>query len=602
MDPNTVDGRIKLLAAVDSSDKKMQSFRDERKEFVKRYAGSHYSENGADQSTSVNEVAQAIETWVQQLAGGDPRALVVAHNPAQSAIAYDQSLALDKEAKRMKMRRKVQRLVQQAIFGMGIARVGTNLARHIDNKATFPDLGINGMSAVGQIAIDVISMDQWVHDFSADSIDGNVQFCGHRYRVDRRDLGEYLGKDIKESDIPAGGPHTIGATNNADSTAMISRGSDAMREDDLVPKVWLWDIWLPREKVIVTIPVDGNGTIAKVQKWTGPVTGPYIFLWYAEIVDQVMPKSILGDLVDLHDLSNSIFNKLVNQATRQKVYTAYQTGFKDDAEIAQSAGDGDMVGMRDPNMVQEKASGGINNESMAMWIQTSQIFSRKGGNLDTLGGLQAQSGTVGQDQLLAANASKKIEHMQRETTDFVVEIFEAMRYWLWHDQVTRIPIQKVYPGTDLQAESYWSVERTENQQAGLYDGYEMKIVPYSLQYRSPEQRGQLLIKIWNEVVMPSMASGMMQEAPDLNEFLRVLSEYLDLPELKNILKIIDLNTMAQGQGASHRASQAPVTTRKTIREGRPGMTQDGQNDALTRMLMGSKLQASEANGITSGGG
>ena len=43
------------------------------------------------------------------------------------------------------------------------------------------------------------------------------------------------------------------------------------------------------------------------------------------------------------------------------------------------------------------------------------------------------------------------------------------------------------------------------------------------------------------------------------------------------------------------ARQSPVTTRNYVRENRSGATQQGKDDAMSRILMGADVQPAEAN-------
>ena len=94
--------------------------------------------------------------------------------------------------------------------------------------------------------------------------------------------------------------------------------------------------------------------------------------------------------------------------------------------------------------------GGINTNSLAYAIQLDRILSRNAGNLDLLGGLSPQSDTVGQDELLASNASKRIADMQDRVTEFTTRIVKDLAWYLWNDPLIDLPLVKRLDGSDLE--------------------------------------------------------------------------------------------------------------------------------------------------------
>jgi hypothetical protein len=201
MNPNDKNDRIRLMKAVEHSEKLLEAPRRIRVEMLKRYAGSEYSDNGATHDTPVNEIALATNSLIQNLAGGEPQALVLSLDPSQEVAAYDQSQSLNKASKDLGLRRKLHRWMRDAILGpMGIARVGAAQAGMLPTRELFPDLDEDGEEPIGEIVLDVISLDNWVHDMTADDLE-HIQFCGHRYWVRNDELPEYL-PELKDRSRP----------------------------------------------------------------------------------------------------------------------------------------------------------------------------------------------------------------------------------------------------------------------------------------------------------------------------------------------------------------------------------------------------------------
>lgn len=65
------------------------------------------------------------------------------------------------------------------------------------------------------------------------------------------------------------------------------------------------------------------------------------------------------------------------------------------------------------------------------------------------------------------------------------------------------------------------------------DEYEISIQPYSMTEVSPGERAQLLRSIWAQDIMPMVQLGVQ---PDVFAYINQLAKYLDLPELRDIVK------------------------------------------------------------------
>ena len=100
--------------------------------------------------------------------------------------------------------------------------------------------------------------------------------------------------------------------------------------------------------------------------------------------------------------------QLVREAQRYKVVGRTRGVDSEDAERIRAASDGEIVGVDNPEAIQEKMFGGLDQRNFAFMLQIKQLFSWQAGNLDLMGGLGAQSETATQDQLLHASASQRM--------------------------------------------------------------------------------------------------------------------------------------------------------------------------------------------------
>jgi hypothetical protein len=178
--------------------------------------------------------------------------------------------------------------------------------------------------------------------------------------------------------------------------------------------------------------------------------------------------------------------------------------------------------------------------------------------------------------MVSTQASGKIQLHEVDTANFQTELFEALRWYLYHEQVEPIPITKEV-GTVRIPATFDSGKAAA--QPGRFDSYQMQIEPYTDIYRSPEQRFQTLLSLWERLIMPGVQLGVVDSTPDMERLLEIAAQYLDLPEIKQLLRQVlpeEQELMAGGE-----ARQSPTTTRNYVRRSAPGPTRSG--NAMTAL-------------------
>jgi len=136
MNLNDKEARRHLMDLVDHSRKKLEDVREARRRLLHRAKGSEWFPS--EERTPINQMAQQEWALVQHLAGGDPKALVLPGGEGMEAAAYEQTLAINAVAQRLNLRRKFRRLVQDALYGVGICRIGMVRGRNI--PALYPSM------------------------------------------------------------------------------------------------------------------------------------------------------------------------------------------------------------------------------------------------------------------------------------------------------------------------------------------------------------------------------------------------------------------------------------------------------------------------------
>jgi len=567
----------KLRGAVKHSRLMLEPFRKNRFEAVRQYVGKHYSDNGSADKVPVNLLALAVLIYRRSLSSRTPKTMISTKVPDLKPSAYSFELGLNHLLEEINYKFTLRRVVLDALFSIGIAKVGQSATGGVEIDGVFHD--------VGQPYFDHIDLDDWVHDISA-KIYEQVQYAGHKFR---KPLDYVKANYANTRNLQASYKEPIEEA-TGDDVRSISRGSDRHTDSDEYRQyVDLWELWLPLENLIVTLPCAGGPPIS-VEEWTGPERGPYHILHFSEVPGQIMPLAPVAAWMDIHDLANRLYNKLGRQAERQRDILGYSGEAADQAKRIGDAGDGEMIQMDQPGSSQEYKFGGIDQATLAFVIHNRDLFSWLAGNLDTLGGLSPQAETLGQEELLQGNTSKMMEDMRDLTQTFNQDVIEDLGSYVWHDPFWDPPIVKKVAGTDIEiATTFSPEERAEND----FVEYNFSIDPYAAEFRSPAAKLQTMMHVIQNLVIP-LAPMMAEQGifPNYEGMLRVFAKYTDMSELDEILTFGG-EPMAQRPQTTNPGRPA-VTRRENVRINKPGRTRRGADFALSQTLLGGGVQKSEA--------
>ncbi len=560
----------RLIEARDRSWQRLSHFRDHRRLAIRQFVGVHYGIEGASKKVPLNYLELAISIYRRLLAPRIPKVLWTTQIPQLRSEALTAEYAANELLKEMEFGRVLQEWTTDALFSLGILKLGL--------EPTGPtDLS-------GQPFAETVSLDDFVYDTGSNS-KADAQFLGNRYFLPIDHARNLFNSALE----PSEGPHD----NSSDiRSSHISTGQEAQdpSESRWLDTIELWDMWLPWSKQLVTFQCDNPKPI-RIMDWKGPDNGPFYFLAYEDVPDNFMPLPPVANLIDLHMLANLLFRKLANQATNAKNVIAYAEGHEADARRLQESSDLDLIRMDDPNSITPFKTGELDKAMAALTIQLRDMFSYQAGNLDLLGGLSAQSDTLGQDKLLNATASERLREMQDRTLIAVTKVTEDIGEYLWTDKgKTRTLLHQI-------GQFEVELEFGPNNRKGDLSDYLIEVAPYSLQTRSPAERLQTIQSLFQTIILP-MAPQMEQQGltPDIPLLMDLIARYSDTPEIRDIVTGIDSSSLAGGQHARE-GRQSPVTTRTNVRENRPGSTQGGRDDVIAKAFLGAGLSGSEAGSL-----
>jgi len=562
----------RLDKSIEWSNRMLEFTRRERKNAIREFVGKHYSSSGASKPVPVNFLKLAVNIFVRLLAARAPRVLISTQKIELKPTAANLEIAVNQIPKEINLQKTLKRLVIEALFSLGIAKVGL----HSVGKVLGHD--------VGAPFVDVVTLDDLIIDMTAKHLD-YIQYIGNSYWLDYKDVME--SKWFPKGSVDGLKPDEYTTLNEAgeERAESISIDNDAQLYKD---RIKLRDVWIPSEKIMVTYAVKEKRRL-KVIDWKGPDRGPYSILGFDKVPGNLLPLPPVATWTDLHELGNALFRKLASEAKAQKNVQGFQGGQEDDVKAFKAAVDGDgiMYNGAEPKLLK---AGGVDPTSLAFYLTVKDQGSYFGGNWDSLGGLSPQAKTLGQDKLLSEASSAQMRDMAAEVVDFVKEIYTSLTYYEWHDPIRRRQLEKTITGTDFNVVVPWD----RSSRRGKLDMYDLDIDVYSLQDDSPGLKFQKLGIILERFVFPLMP--LLQQPNGILNVQRILhdiAKFADFPEMNNWFQF-----MLEEQPTTGENAKLPSNTTRTVeRINRPGATEEGKNQILRQALLGGRPQVDETAAI-----
>lgn len=572
----------RLAASMQRSRLVLRKPREQRLLMTKEFVGAHWSEEGSAKIVPCNLLALYVDVVGRKLVSANPRAMLSTDDKTIKPVVAAEESWVNRQIVRIDLAKTLERVVTDALFSIGICKVG--LASPADAALTGWNIRA-GEPYACRVDLDDFVFDTHARDFS------ECSYIGHRYRVPL--------KAVRDSKVFSKGRKSLVATEDKlfnwegdERISVIGRGyyGDMEEYEDMVD---LWEVFLPRHRLIVTLRDDQltgamtesgkyephYGKALRIQRWLGPDSGPYHILSMGVVPGNAMPKAPLQDLYDLHLSINRMIRKLMNQADRQKEMAMASQGGTEDGSRVVEGNDGDMIRVDDPRNVNVVNFGGPNQNNFQLFAAFKDLFSWLAGNLDAMGGLSPQAKTLGQDELLQQGATANIASMQEKTVSLASSVIKAL-CWYWHNDPRKV-MTTSYPLPGLQKKAILRHVHPYGSSAGLarnhsFEEMDISVDPYSLQYVTPQQRVQMLNQIVSQILGPLMPllqqQGIMFNA---DEYLQKLAKYMNLPDLPDIVTLQEPPTQESQGGVATQGPAPANTTRNYVRRSVGGATAAG---------------------------
>lgn len=551
----------KLHAAIDWSIKQLDVPRKKRVEAIKDLVGKHYTANGSAQIMPVNMSKLAVDIHVRYLAARNPRCLMSAKRPEYAPTAKNFELAVNQIPDEIYLSQTLRQIVTESLLSpMGIAKCGLHTTGNV------------GGYDYGEPFVDCVTLDNYFCDLSAKNWE-QVQFEGNDYWMEFEDFEKWI--DAAERKGVKADPHEIlgehgemqAPSITADSTAEVYR-----------ERIWLRDVWLPKERKLVTYGVKTK-KVFNVVEYDEGVPEPYIKLWFTCVPGNLLALPPIASWRDLNELGNAMFRKLGASADAYKEVLVFAGGDDAGTSAFKAARHGDGINAGGMKAPEKWSAGGIEPKSLLFYQQVKELFSYFAGNLSSLGGLAPMTQTIGQDRLLSEAASAQLRDMSDQTIDFVRKVFQALAYYEWTNPIKSRRLKKDVAGQKI------DVDWNQDAKKGDFSYYDVDIDVYKMQDDSPGLRLQKLGAVMQQYVRPLLP--VIQQSGgnfDIEALMKIVSQYASLPELETIITFPD-DPAPQMQQAGNSMQQYIGTPKSPQGEEPQGVAPDGMSQDMMSQLL-----------------
>ncbi|MCP4902976.1 MAG: hypothetical protein GY906_38930, partial [bacterium] len=329
----------RLQTAVFDSRRQLEPFRQNRIDAIREMIGQNYSDEGTADRVPVNFIEMAVNTYARQLVANNPKVLITTKHRTLKPEAHLREVVVNNLIKEMHLAEVLYEGVIEALFCMGIVKTGVVVHDVIEIAERFHDLT--------QPFCDVVNLDDWVHDMSCRTYEA-AQYSGNRYRLPLEMAKEMEIFDKKEREKLVELEERRVNEQGDERSETLSQG-DHQYTEEYKAHCEFWDIWLPQENMLLTFPGDTSDGMTigdkplRTVEWDGPEDGPYHLLRFGRVPGNMMPLAPVMTWKDLAYIGTKLFNKMTNQAERQKTLGFFQEGKSKTAERIKDAIDGEVL-------------------------------------------------------------------------------------------------------------------------------------------------------------------------------------------------------------------------------------------------------------------
>lgn len=545
-------------------------------------SGTHYSADGAKNKVPYNTYAMAQNVLTPLLAGRRPAASIETKVQKYQTSRLRFELALAKRLEQLHYAEVArQALVTSLYASMAIVKVGRERKGVVTSFAG-EDVDVS-LPYFGNVLLEDFAFDTQARDWRSIQYAANRVWVDYERYMDEADL-ESGAKDHLKATMFGEDPNERSTT---ERVSEISRGN-RNRRSQYRKSLALWEFWLPDTQTVRVYSSLYDPHCIEEYEYKGPDYGPYHRLSYMLVPGQIMPLAVESLWRDLTEVMNSLINKVIRQADRQKTLTAYN----DEEVLAriQDTPDGGSYYNANPSSWAETKHGGAEQVTIGVIGLAKNLFEEISGNLPLLGGTAAASGTATQDQMLSGAATQRIADMAHLSHEFHREVCTSIAADLWDDQLFTENLYYSPPG--FRGEPI-KMNFDPETRFGTFPEYDLKIEPFSMSVVSPQtQMAQIDQFVERRIIPAAQAMAAQGIQFDWKEYIKEWARANNVSErMARMVLLSGPNRQSDQEGSGKPAS----TQRNYVRENRSTSSNHGMFGEMTKMLMGGGGQNGSGN-------
>jgi hypothetical protein len=234
------------------------------------------------------------------------------------------------------------------------------------------------------------------------------------------------------------------------------------------------------------------------------------------------------------------------EAENQKNLVLFNLSNEADAQAVQDAATMHLVGIENVDAFKPVSFGGIDANTYKAVEYMRSMFNIVAGNPEGIGGLAPQSGTLGQDQMLYAQATAKLGYWRRQILRHARQVLRKMAWFVWNDPQRQAPLS-LEAGGGESIPLLWvggdegpviaDPETGVVMDAGRFEDYQIAAKPYSIQSDTPDQQYARATQWAREIAIPLAPLALQQGQPiNVAALIQETGELGDVPGLERIMQ------------------------------------------------------------------
>lgn len=548
---------------------RVKQYRRARALLIRAYVGRLYrgqmGDHSADMFSTIdseplNMIFNAIRSTVPNLIQKPGANKVVTDNLEYRDYAFLLSKALDVIDKRINLKDILRRNVVDAMFGLGVMKGG--LARG-GNVLNFGDI----MIEEGQVFVDNVDLDDLTIDPLCKQL-RKAAFTGDATRIPRQIL---LDDDSFDHDAVLALPRSYHPDSCRRADAITRSKISQSEMDELQDHVDVVEVYVPEanNKIVMADPrLKIMNNFLSIGEYYGPSKGPYIFTALTQPVPgNPFPVAPVGIWLELHNATNEIAAKVIDQAKRQKDLLIAEPDYADEAEDARTEPDGGFL-VGNPEAYKAISLGGQNESNQIMLGSLHGWFNYMAGNPDQLAGQGGKKGSATEASIDQSNLSVVLEDTRDMAESSQAEANELMGWFLHTDPLMDMLLTVRKPG-----QGNVQLQLTPEERRGDFLDFTFTTKRRTMVNLAPEVRSRrmmefatkVVVSLANTAVMLSQIGvpfNMQRALTDLAEEWGILDEvydWLEDPEfIQRITMMAALGPQNPNQGKAGGGSSAGV--------------------------------------------